>query len=65
MKIKPRSLQELRVAANMASVALKAMSPGDARIPTAVKRLRTAREDLRVFTYKAKSMTLNGKLLRP
>lgn len=64
MNIKPRSLQELRVAVNMASIALKAMQPGDERIPLAVKRLRSAKEDLRVFNYKSKTISLNGKLIR-
>lgn len=65
-KMKPRTLIELRVAENMARIAVDAMTATDERRPLALQRLRQAKEDTRVFMYKAKPMlSQNGKLLRP
>ena len=61
----PRTLKEHQIARNMAQIALRAMKPGDERIPVARERLRKAEEGLRVFKYKAKGcLTPSGKLLR-
>lgn len=66
MKTKLNSLQELRIAANMAEIAVKAMAAHDPNRPLALERVRKAKEALRVFIYKAKpSLSQNGKLLRP
>lgn len=60
----PRSLQEHNVAVNMARISLKAMAPGDERIPAAKEKLRKANEAFRIFKYRAHSMSPNGQLIR-